>query len=257
AQVLPNVANGQMPTQFIDSQSAVSLPAPVSNVNQFVNCTAGIGSILYWVNQFGQNLASASGVIAGTYDIPSNIQLTHFSGATAVPPTTGDYQTAFNAAALQNAWTVFADSNNPAIIALGTQHAIDMSEPQIARWRRFISGSSIGDTVTQACATSRSMNAYQATYCYPGIWRTDTNTGNNLLYSGLHVAAAVASMMAGNVIAQPLTNVSLIGNGVEVQLSNGAGGQIDTLQQAGVMPIWINSLTLEPTIVSDFTTWNN
>lgn len=257
AQVLPNVANGQMPTQFLDSQSATSLPSPVAGANQFVNCTAGIGGILYWVNQFAVSLASASGVIGGTYDVPVNIPLTHFAGAVAGPPTNSDYQSAFNAAALQSAWTVFADSNNPAVIAMGVQHAIDMSEPQNGRWRRFISGSSIGDTVTQAQTQARSMNAYQATYVYPGIWRTDTNTGNNTLYSGLHVAAAVASMMAGNQIAQPLTNVSLIGNGVEAQLSIGAGGQIDLLQQAGVMPIYIDPLSKEPTIVSDFTTWNN
>src|SRR6202012_3204745 len=113
------------------------------------------------------------------------------------------------------------------------------------------------DTVTQAQTVARQMNEYQATYCYPGIFRTDVNTGNNTLYGGLHVAAAVASMMAGNVIATPLTLKSLVGNGVEVALTTGAGGQIDLLQQAGVMPIYTDPLSLEPTIVSDFTTWNN
>ena len=257
AQVLPNVSNGGMPTQFLDSQSAVALPVPSGGNNQWKNVTAGIGSILYWTNQFAVSLCTASGVIAGTYDVPAVIPLTHFTGATAVPPTTGDYGTAFGIAAQQSAWTVFADSNNAAVIALGVQHALDMSLPQNGKWRRFISGSSIGDTISQAQTQARSMNAYQATYVYPGIWRTDPNTGNNTLYSGLHVAAAVASMMAGNVIAQPLTMTSIIGNGVEVSLSTGAGGDIDNLQQAGVMPIFVNPLTKEPTIVSDLTTWNN
>lgn len=257
AQVLPNASNGQLPTAFLDSVSNTALPVPSAGNPQFRNVTAGIGAILYWVNQFGVNLASASGVISGANDNPASLPLTHFTGAQSIPPTTGDYAIAFGAAAQQNAWTVFADSNNSAVVALGVQHAVDMSEPQNGKWRRFISGSSIGDTVTQAQTVARQMNAYQATYVYPGIFRTNTATGNNTLYSGLHVAAAVASMMAGNLIAQPLTMQPLIGNGVEVNLTTGAGGQIDLLQQAGVMPVYTNPQSLQPTIVSDMTTWNN
>lgn len=257
AQVLPNVSNGQMPAAFLDAVTSTALPAPSAGVNQFVNVTAGTGSIIYWVNQFAVGLASASGVVAGTYSVPANIPLTHFSGATAGVPTNQDYADAFNAAGGVNAWTVFADSNNPAVVALGVQHAIDQSSPAVGKWRRFISGSSIGDTVTQAQTVARSMDAIEATYVYPGVYRTDINTGNNTLYSGLHVAAAVASMMAGNTIPTPLTMKSLIGNGVEVSLTTGAGGQIDQLQQAGVMPVYINPLSDVPTIVSDLTTWQN
>lgn len=257
AQVLPNVANGQMPTSFLDKQTSVSLPAPVGGANQMVDVTAGIGSILYWVNQFAVSMASASGVVAGAYDVPVDMPLTHFAGATAGPPTFGDYATAFNKAAQVNAWTVFADNNDPAVVALGVQHAFDMSQPAVGKWRRFISGASIGDTVTQAETVARSMNSIEASYLYPGVWRTDTNTGNNTLYSGLHVAAAVASMMAGNPIAEPLTMKSVIGNGVETDLTTGAGGQIDELQQAGVMPVYTDPLSGVPTIVSDLTSWQN
>ena len=257
AQVLPNVANGQLPTSFLDAQASVPLPPPSSGANQFVDVKAGVGSILYWVNQFAVSMASASGVVAGAYDVPATIPLTHFSGAVAGPPTLGDYADAFTKAGSVNAWTVFADSNDPAVVALGVQHAFDMSQPAVGKWRRFISGSTIGDTKQQAEAVARSMNAFQATYCYPGVWRTDISTGNNTLYSGLHVAAAVASMMAGNPIAEPLTLKSIIGNGVEVDLTTGAGGDIDELQQAGVMPIYMNPLTGVPTIVSDLTTWQN
>lgn len=257
AEVLPNVANGQLPTSFLDKQTSVALPAPTGGIDNFVNVTAGIGSILYWANQFAVGLASASGVVAGSYDVPANIPLTHFAGAIAGPPTIGDYGTAFSKAASVNAWTVFADSNDPAVVALGVQHALDQSQPSVGKWRRFLSGSSIGDTVIQAETVARGMNAFESTYVYPGVWRTDINTGNNTLYSGLHVAAAVASMMAGNPIAEPMTMKSLIGNGVEAQLTLGAGGQVDELQQAGVMPIYINPLTGVPTIVSDMTTWQN
>lgn len=257
AQVLPNVANGQLPTSFLDKQTGVALPVPAAGDNQWVNVTAGVGSILYWVNQFASTMATASGVVAGTYVIPEVIPLTHFSGATAGPPTLADYATAFGVAATQSAWTVFADSNDPGTIALGVQHAVDMGKPQNKKWRRFVSGSSIGDTTTQAKAQARTMNAKEATYCYPGVWRTDTNTGINTLYSGLYVAAAAASMMAGNTIATPLTMKSLVGNGVETELSTGAGGDIDLLQQAGVMTIYTDPISLQPTIVSDLTTWAN
>lgn len=257
AQVLPNVANGQLPTQFLDVASAVALPAPASNVNQFISVTAGVGSVLFWVNRFASNLAVASGVISGGNSVPADIDLTHFAGAVAGPPTLGDYADAFTVAASINAWTVFADSNDPGIVALGVQHAFDMSQPDTGKWRRFITGSSIGDTVNEAKAVAQSMNAQQATYVYPGVYRTDGSTNSNALYDGLHAAAAVASIMAGNIIAQPLTMQTLIGNGVETALTLGAGGQIDTLQQAGVMPIYTDPQTAQPTIVSDFTTWQN
>lgn len=257
AQVLPNAANGQIPTAFLDIASATPLPAPAGGVNQFVNVTAGVGSVLFWVNQFASDMATASGVISGGNSIPAAIELTHFSGAVAGPPSLGDYAAAFTAAASINAWTVFADSNEAGVIALGVQHAFDMSQPDTGKWRRFISGSSVGDTVSEAKTQAQSMNAQQATYVYPGVYRTDVNTNNNTLYDGLHAAAAVASIMAGNVIAQPLTMQTLIGNGVETNLTVGAGGQIDTLQQAGVMPIYTDPQTAQPTIVSDFTTWQN
>ena len=60
--------------------------------------------------------------------------------------------------------------------------------------------------------------------------------------------------MAGNPVMTPLTNKSLTGNGVEVQLST---SEVDTVQQAGVLPIWVSPTTNVPTIISDFTTWQN
>jgi hypothetical protein len=255
AQVLPNSSNSLCPTQYLDAASGISLPAPVGGARQWVNVTSSPGSIIYWINQFSR-LAQSSGVVCTTNNPLAQIPLTHFSGAAAVAPTLSNYATAFSTAQSVNAWTVFADSNNAGVVALGQQHALLCSTPSVGKWRRFITGSSIGDTVAQAQATARSLNAYQVTYVYPGIWRTDVTTGNNTLYNGLHVAAAVASMMAGNIIAQPLTMQSLVGNGTEVALTLGAGGQVDVLQQAGVMPIYVNPLTQVPSIVSDLTTWN-
>jgi hypothetical protein len=255
--VLPNQSNGLQPTSTLDAASG-GLPNPANTVPQFVNVPGTKGGILSWLNTFASGLAVGTLVVAAsgnTVQLPAPIPLTHFSGAAAVPPTNADYAAALSVAATIPGWAVFCDSNDPGVVSLGVQHAFDMSQPAIGKPRRFVSGSSIGDTVSAAQTAAREMAVYHGTYVYPGIYATDQNTGVNTLYSGLHVAAAAASMMCGNIIAQPLTQQTLFGNGVEVALSLGAGGDIDLLQQAGVMSIYVSPTDGEPTIVSDFTTW--
>lgn len=261
ATVLPNQSNAQQPTSTLDSAtSGMPNPSVVGSLTtlNFVNVPGTKGGIDFWVNTFASGLAIASLVVAAsgnTVQLPALIPLTHFTGATTIPPTAADYQAAFSLAATIPGWSVFADSNDPAVVALGAQHAFDVSQPDIGKPRRFISGSSIGDTTQDAMTAALGMAILQGTYVYPGIFAEDTTTGVNTLFGGLFAAAAVASMMAGNLIAQPLTNQQLFGTGVEVPLTLGAGGQIDLLQQAGVMPIYVDPDTQEPTIVSDFTTW--
>jgi hypothetical protein len=95
-------------------------------------------------------------------------------------------------------------------------------------------------------------------YAYPGIYRTNTNTGQNQLYGGLYVAAAAAAIAAGNIVALPLTNKVLNGNGVE---SANAGApltqsQLLSLQNNGVMALWTTTqVNGPPTLLSDMTTW--
>jgi hypothetical protein len=96
------------------------------------------------------------------------------------------------------------------------------------------------------------MNAIEASYVYPGIWRTNLQTGQNQLYGGLYAAAACAAMAAGNRVAEPLTSKALVGNGVEVALTT---SQINQLQQAGVICLRVPQSTGVPTIVSDLTTY--
>lgn len=262
ARVLPNQSNALQPTSTLDTVTTSGLANPtivgsLTTLN-YANVPGTMGGIAFWVNRFASNLATAvvsTAASGNTIHTPAIIPLTHFSGATTVLPMASDYGAALAVAATIPGWAVFCDSNDPAVVALGVQHAFDVSQPAIGKPRRFISGSSLGDTVSQAQSVARGMAIYQGTYVYPGLYATDINTGINTLYSGLHVAAAVASMMCGNVIAQPLTQQQVFGNGVETPLSLGAGGQIDLLQQAGVMPIFIDPDNGEPTIVSDFTTW--
>lgn len=261
AQVLSNESNALQPTSTLDTATS-GLPNPTVagslTTYNFVNVPGTIGGITFWVNRFASSLATAvisTPASGSAVHLPGVIPLTHFTGATTVAPQASDYADALAVAATLPGWAVFCDSNDPAVVALGVQHAFDVSQPAIGKPRRFVSGSSLGDTVLQAQTVARGMAIYQGTYVYPGIYVTDTNTGINTLYSGLHAAAAVASMFCGNLIAQPLTQQPLFGNGTEVPLSPGAGGQIDLLQQAGAMPVYVNPNTGQVGIVSDFTTW--
>ncbi len=255
AQVVSST-NGQLPTNELDAAATISLPIPVSGVAQYVNVTATLGDVVYWVNTFASAMATA--VQSITPSVPAdavvNIPFTNFMGGTNVVPTTQDYADAFNLALTTPGWVVFADSNSAAVVAQGTQHAVTASSITEHRFRRFITGSSLGDTIATSVANARSMNAKEATYCYPGIYRTSTQTGQNVAYGGLAVAAAVAGLMAGNRVAEPVTNKALVGNGVEVTL---AVAQINQLQQAGILVTRVPSSTGVPTVVSDLTTWQN
>jgi hypothetical protein len=258
ARVTANQSNAQQPTSTLDVANG-TLAEPNAGAPQYVFIPGTKGGINFWINRFASSLATSAiaPTASGTLGValPSGTPATHFSGATAVAPTNDDYIAAFGVAATIPGWAMFADSNDPGVIAAGVQSAFDCSQPAVGRPRRFISGSSIGDTVTEAQTQARDMQVMQGTYVYPGIYATDTSTGINTLYGGLYAAAAVASMMSGNLIAQPLTQQPLFGTGVEVPLTLGAGGEIDLLQQAGVMPVYISSSNGQPTIVSDFTTW--
>lgn len=241
------ISNGALPSSNLDAAASGALSSG------FANVPATLGDIVYWLNSNAGSLVTAvSSGTSSTAVAPTNIPLTLFSGATSVPPTLADYASGFNAALAIPGWAVFADSNASGVVALGTQHAITACLPQNGKFRRFFSGSSIGDTVAAVIARAQSMDAIQATYVYPGIYAINTSTGLNTLYGGLYAAAAVAGMATGNGPSTPLTNKALTGTGLEVKLTV---SQIDQLQQSGVMPLWIPQQTGVPTVVSDLTTW--
>lgn len=257
ARVLPNLSNALQATNTLDASTG-SLAPPTNSVPNFVAVPGTKGGIASWVNVFASGFATATiatSASGGTAQLPGLIPFTHFTGATYVPPTNNDYINALAVAATLPGWVVFCDSNAEGVVMAGAQHAFDLSQPDMGKPRRFISGSSIGDTTTAASTVAQDMSVYQGTYVYPGIYAINNITNVNTLYGGLYAAAAVASMMCGNQIAQPLTMQPLVGTGVEVQLTEGAGGQIDLLQQAGVMPIYVSPDDGQVTIVSDFTTW--
>ena len=262
------IGDSTLPVSYLDSgQTAVSLIASGSGgVN--VNVTAALGSVLYWFNQYaGANYATAvaSGSIASYTSglAPANIPFTSFSGATSVPPTNSNYASGFNLALTIPGWSVFADSNAAGIRALGTQHAQTASTPLYGKWRRFYTGSSVGDSVNTTSTNAQELNSNRTIYTYPGLYITNTLTNQLSLQSGLYVAAAVAGLSAGNLPSTPFTNKVLNGVGVELALTI---SQFNQLQQAGVMPLMgttppvsgnYNFNNVPPTIVSDQTTWQN
>lgn len=245
------ISQGDLPSNNLDSATTLALSSG------FAGVFATLGDVIWFVNQHGQNLATAAlhaGAVSSSASPLTNISATQFAGATSVPPVLSDYASGFNVALTQPGFVAFADSNAAGVISLGVQHAFTASQPVNGKFRRFITGSSTGDSIATTTANSRGCNAKEATYVYPGFYANSTFTGQKTLYSGLYAAAAVAGMIAGNPPATPLTNKSLAGIGVEVQLTT---SQIDQLQQAGVMPLYVSAQTGVPTIVSDFTTWQN
>jgi hypothetical protein len=256
--------NGQLPAAMLDNvTSGIALPVPVMGQPQYVDVTASMLDPVYWINNFalGQNgnpmaIATAtSGVVPIAALLPNVIPFTSFSGAVSVPPVLDDYANAFNLALTLPAWSVFADSNSSGVIALGTQHALTASETVNAKWRRFFTGSSQGASISTAVTTAQAQASSRTTFAYPGIYANDPTTGVNTLFEGLYVAAMAAGMATGNPANMPLTNKQVTGTGVELSLGV---DQINELQQAGVMPIYIPSNTPGiPTIASDFTTWQN
>ncbi|MHB1954212.1 MAG: hypothetical protein ACYCOU_10745, partial [Sulfobacillus sp.] len=248
--------NGNLPTAQLDAVSATALAAPVGGVYSYVNVTATLGDPVYWVNQYQSSLATAAvgAVTSSPSVIPVVIPLTHFTGATNVVPTISDYADCFNIALTLPGWVVITDSNITGISALGTQHAVTASSITNHRYRRFFTGSSVGDTITATQTNARNMNAMQASYFYPGIYRTDYTTGQNMLFGGLYAAAAGAGIACGNRVAVPMTNKSLVGNGIEVALTT---PEINQLQSAGVICLRVPDSTGVPTIVRDLTTWQN
>jgi hypothetical protein len=151
---------------------------------------------------------------------------------------------------------VFCDSNAPAVMALLAQHVETASSTPYGMWRRGFTGSNIGDTVSGTIANATGLNSMQMNYLYPGIYVTNTQTGQNVLQPGLYAAACAAAMATGNQIALPLTNKVLNGTGLEqpggVPLTQ---SQLSQLQNGGVMALYLPQSTGRPTILSDITTW--
>jgi len=248
------LSNASLPLTSLDYVAGVSLPVPTSGVPNYVSVTAYIGDTVWWLNNQASTLiGSATTAVTAGASHPINLTpTTHFTGATSVPPTTGNYATALNAALAIPGWVLFIDSNTPAVQALGAQHVITASSTGYRRPRRYVTGSSAGDSLAVTLSNAKSLAAKQVAYCYPGIYVTNTTTGVNTLQGGLYWAAGVAGAMAGNPVNMPLTYKTWTGNGVETQLDI---GDINTLQNSGVLVLYVDDYTGVPTTASDVSTW--
>lgn len=244
---------GELPSTYL---SPVTGALAASGVGGYVYSAvpAHPYDAFYWFNQFGQGIATAavSGIPSATNTL-ANIPLTHFTGGTSTPPTNGSYAACFNAALNLPGWMVFADSNSLAVQLLGAQHAEMASTPLYGKYRRFFTGSSLGDSVATTLANAAAMNTNSSCYVYPGVKVVNTTTSQVQNQPGLYAAAMAAGIASANQIALPLTNKSLSAAGVEVQLTT---SQINTLQIGGVIPVALGGANgTTPVIVSDQTTW--
>jgi hypothetical protein len=251
-------SEGELPSLLLDtSGSTLASGAALTYGPVF----ALQNDMAFWVNQFANGVATmVTGTVAsgGAAYLPAVTGPVFFSGATGVPPVNADYASGLATALSTPAWTVFCDSNATAVQALLAQHVEIASSPPYGMWRRGFTGSSIGDSVATTETNATNLDSLQMVYAYPGIYATNTTTGQNQLYGGLYVAAMAAAIATGNIVAEPLTNKVLNGNGVEganagAQLTQ---SQLNALQNAGVMAIWQTAQNNgPPTIVSDMTTW--
>lgn len=248
------ISNGNLPSGSLDAVAASALASGASG-GAFVNVTSTLPDVAYWVNNSAQAIATAA--TSGT-SIPANAPVSGsvatFSGGTNVVPSNNNYASALNTGLTEQAFVLFIDSNVAAIQALGQAHVAAASTVSARSWRRYVTGSNLGDSVATAQAAARALNAINCTFAYPGIEAVDPTSGNTITYSGLYLAACYAGMMAGGAPALPLTNKAVNAVGMEVNLSI---AQIDQLQQAGVMVTYISPETQVPTINRDFTTWQN
>ena len=254
---------GQLPCVYLSPATGVVLLPQTGSATSYQGVFAWLQDPVFWVNQFASTIATAV-VGSGLVDnnsfsvVPVSGNVTFFSGATGVPPTNSSYASGLTAALSIPAWTVFCDSNTTAVQALMAQHCEIASSAPYGMWRRGFTGSNIGDSVTTSTTNAQNLDSLQMAYLYPGIYRTNTNTGQNQLYGGLYVAAAAAAIATGNIVALPLTNKVLNGNGVETPAGTSqlTASQLTTLENAGVMAIWQTAqFNGPPTILSDVTTW--
>ena len=240
---------GELNSQQLDPGSGTLTPAGTGSL-VYANVASTLYDPIFWVNTFSQVVSAtlySSGVTTGAL---ANIPLTSFTGAQGIPPTLSDYSEALNVGLNTPAWVVFIDSNGLGERALLAQHCETASETNNSAWRRGVTGSSVGDSVSTTIVNAQTLDSKQVGYVYPGIVVTNTSTGLNTTYGGLYAAAAAAGMLCGNAIAMPLTNKPLNGVNVEVNLTV---SQLTELQNNGVMCLIQKNNV--PTIMSDVSTW--
>lgn len=252
---------GQLTTTSLDFVTAVALPVPVVSAGittyTYVNVSALLGDVVYWVNNFASGYASAVLTSTAVPNVPVAYQIvpnTLFSGATTVIPTATDYATSLSAALSIPASIVFLDNNANNIQVLGSQHAAQASLPVNGMYRRFFTGLNTGATPAAAESLALQLNSATTTLVFNEIQRVSSTTNLPTLYSALYTAAAVAGMSQGNPAYVPMTNKTLNATGVGTNLDIPT---INALQQAGVMVVNLSRATGLPVVISDLTTWNN
>ncbi len=243
---------GLTPANVLDISSG---PVTVGTNGTYTYVPAFIGDVVAWVNNFAQGLVTASPTNSGPYfqayalTLDSNVQ---FTGASNGVPTSTNYADALQSALTIPASVVFIDNNEQSIVSLALAHVQAAASTGTSLPRRYVTGPSLGASVSTALQLAASLNTSYATVAYPGGY--SAVSGVNTLYSSLTTAAMYAGMMAGNVPRIPLTNKTINYTALETNLSV---SQIESLQSGGVMCAYLPASTKLPTIATDVTTWLN
>ena len=240
--------NGNLPTSGLDIVSGALSGVSSGNI-YYKGVPSSLRDAVYWLNNYSTYVSGGlpSGIVSGTL---SGQGLTALSGAQGVAPTLSDYATALNVGLSQPAWVVFMDNNSASVQALGSQHAQTASQTQNGSWRRFFTGSTVGDSIATTISNAQALNSKTSCYLYPGVTIQNSTTGVKQTYGGLYAAAAAAGAACGNFVAMPLTNKALNAVTTETTLTL---SQINQLQNNGVMVVGLTNNI--PTIISDVTTW--
>ena len=244
---------GAMAANLLDITSA-AVTIPVGGTS-YAYVTAYIADTATWVNTFASNLVTATATSAGPYLQPYTLTLASnvaFTGASNGTPTSTNYSAALEKALNIQCASVFIDSNEADIVALGAAHVEAAAAAGTSQPRRYVTGPALGATDSVVQELAASLNSQYATVAYPGGY--SAINGTSQLYSSLTTAAMVAGMMAGNPPSVPLTNKELAYTALETNLSTTS---IGTLQQSGVLVAYLPIATKVPTLATDVTTWLN
>lgn len=252
-----------MPSQLLDVKTGTfvtelsSASIAVFGAGFYVGGATLYNGLWYWANNLTNGMITAVITDSSTPVGFAPTQWLPFTGGTNVPPVSSDYANALNLALTTPAWVVFCDSNSTTVQALLEQHVQTASSIPYRRFRRGVTGASgpSGITMQQAIAAAVGMNTKEMTFCYPGIYRTDTNTGVNTLYDALYLAACVAGIMCGNDPSLALTNKTINCTGLEFDLDPFL--DVGLLQDGGVLCAYLPDSSGVATLAADVTTWQN
>lgn len=195
--------------------------------------TAHNQAVIDWLNTETSLVTATRGAAAhagkALEDMAAFRYLTGGSSGGAV--VTDDYDNALSALQGEHCDIVCTDSADAAVHALISAHCVLMSQTGANRERIGVAAG--GSDVADAISRAQAINSERMVLAYPAL--KDYNGAGELVTLGAaHTAAAIAGLIAGSPISEPITRKSVRCVGPAVKLSP---SDIDDLLLGGVLPI--------------------